>query len=267
MAPTALHLLADQDAELERLQAQARVWEPAGRALLADLDLPTDARVLDVGCGALGWLRALGERVPDGTVVGTDVDEQLLDAAGAACRDAGLNRIQLVRDDLFHSTLPPRMFDLVHARFQLAPLGRAAEQLAAYRRLLKPGGLLVLEEPDTRSWTFSPYAPATTHLVGRVAQALRTVGGDLDMGRRLAGLLRAGHLSPHVRTHAIGLEAGHPYLRLPLQLADALEGRLEDVLGRDGLRSLRRDATAELDAAERTGTTFTLVQAWARTPS
>jgi SAM-dependent methyltransferase len=262
--PPALYLLPDTDAEPERLNAQVRVWEPAARALLADLELPADARVVDIGCGAVGWLRALGERVPEGTVVGTDVDERLLDAAARSCHDAGLPRVQLVRDDLFHSALPSGMFDLVHARFQLAPLGRAMDQLATYRRLLKPGGVLVLEEPDTRSWTFAPHAPAATHLIGRVAQAYRTVGGDLDMGRRLAGLLRAAGLAPHVRTLAIGLEAGHPYLRLPLQLAESLDGRLEDVLGSDGLRALRRDATAELDDPERCGTTFTLVQAWAR---
>jgi SAM-dependent methyltransferase len=258
----ALHLVADPDAELERLHGQARVWEPAARSLLADLDLPRDARVIDIGCGALGWVRALGERVPDGTVVGTDLDERLLDAAARSCR--GLPHVQLVRDDLFHSGLPSGVFDLVHARFQLGPLGRATDQLVTYRRLLKPGGVLVLEEPDTRSWTFAPYAPATTHLIGRVGQAYRTAGGDLDMGRRLAGLLRATGLAPCVRTHAIGLEAGHPYLRLPLDLAESLERRLQDVLGADGLGALRRDAAAELDDPARCGTTFTLVQAWAR---
>jgi SAM-dependent methyltransferase len=226
MSP-ALPLLADTDAEPEALHAHARVWEPARRALLADLDLPADARVADIGRGAPG-------------------------------------RTELGPDDTFHSGLPAGTFDLVHARFQLAPAGRAADQLAAFRRLLKPGGVLVLEEPDTRSWTFSPHAPATTHLIGRIAQAYRTVGGDLDMGRRLAGLLRGAGLAPSVRTHAIGLEAGHPYLRLPLQLADSLQDRLEDVFGSDGLAALRRDATAELDDPDRHGTTFTLVQAWAR---
>jgi SAM-dependent methyltransferase len=162
------------------------------------------------------------------------------------------------------SALPAGAFDLVRARFRLAPLGRAAEQLAAYRRLLKPGGVLVVEEPDTRTWTFAPHAPAATHLVGRIAQAYRAAGGDLDAGRHLAARLRADGLAPHVRTHAIGLEAGHPHLRLPLDLADALRERLEDVLGRDGLAALRREAAHEIEDEQRTGTTLTLVQAWAR---
>jgi len=266
-AAPALHLVADARSERERLQLQARVWEPAARALLDDLELPDDARVLDVGCGARGWLTALGERVPNGTVVGTDVDGALLAAAGRACEDAGLDNVALVRDDLFRSTLPPGMFDLVHARFQLCALGHGADQLAAYQRLLKPGGVLVVEEPDTRSWTYEPYAPATTHLIGRLAQAYGAAGGNLDAGRRLPALLRDAGLAPRVRTHALGLEAGHGYLRMPLQLADAMAGRLADVLGGDGLAALRREAARELDAPERRGTTFTLVQAWARVPS
>ena len=32
------YLLADQPSELERLQLQSRVWEPAGRRLLSRVD-------------------------------------------------------------------------------------------------------------------------------------------------------------------------------------------------------------------------------------
>ena len=45
------YLLAGQPTELERLQLQSRVWEPAGRALLAQLAGGSGLRVLDVGCG------------------------------------------------------------------------------------------------------------------------------------------------------------------------------------------------------------------------
>ena len=76
------YLLAGQPAELERLQLQSRVWEPAGRALLAQLPNGSGRRALDIGCGGMGWLRILSEWVgPGGSVVGTDVDDKML--AGA----------------------------------------------------------------------------------------------------------------------------------------------------------------------------------------
>jgi hypothetical protein len=203
-----------------RSTLQARAWERATRALLDDLDLPQDARILDAG--------------------------------------------RLTIDDLFHAALPPARFDVVHARFQLSTLGRTAEQLDAYRRLVAPGGVLLLEEPDTRSWLYEPYAPTTQHLIGRVAQALTAAGGNLDAGRRLPALLRDAGLEPQVRTHMLGLEAGHPDLRMPLQLADALGDRLSDILGKDGLADLREESAKELATIDRRGTTFTLVQAWAR---
>ena len=64
------YLLAGQPTELERLQLQSRVWEPAGRALLAQLPDGTGQRALDLGCGVMGWLRILSEWVgTNGSVV------------------------------------------------------------------------------------------------------------------------------------------------------------------------------------------------------
>ncbi|WCB91980.1 hypothetical protein DSM104299_00661 [Baekduia alba] len=164
-----------------------------------------------------------------------------------------------------HDGAPPSgTFDLVHARFQLSMLGRAGEQIETYKTLVAPGGVLVIEEPDTRTLVHEPYAPATAHLVGRAAQALKVAGGDLDAGRRLPALMRRAGLEPHVRTHVLGLEAGHPYLHLPLHLADLYADRLADILGGDGLAYLHRQAASELADPDRRGTTFTLVQAWAR---
>jgi len=53
------YLLAGHAPELERLQLQSRIWEPAGRRILGEIGEGQGARVLDVGCGALGWLRLL----------------------------------------------------------------------------------------------------------------------------------------------------------------------------------------------------------------
>src|SRR5215210_8698890 len=95
------YLLAGQPSELERLRLQSRVWEPAGRQLLSQLAAGSGGRVLDVGCGALGWLRILSEWVgPSGRVVGADVDENLLDAAGSFLEAEGISNVDLVIDDL-----------------------------------------------------------------------------------------------------------------------------------------------------------------------
>jgi len=218
MAAPALRLLPDPPLLRHDLRAlRSRLWDVATSALLDDLAVGPDARILHLGPAAAG---------------------EPPDVSGA--------------------------YDVVHARFQLALHGRPRERVDGLRDLVAPGGILLLEEPDARSLVFEPYAPAASHLVGRVAQVLRAAGGDLDAGRQLPAHLRRAGLTANVRTHVVGLEAGHPGLQLPLDLADAFSERLADVLGNDGLAQLRRRAAEELAQPERRGTTLTLVQAWAR---
>ncbi len=262
MPQDADYLLAAQPTELERLQLQSRVWEPAGRALLAGLPRGAGRQALDVGCGVMGWLRVLSEWVgPTGSVVGTDVDEKMLAHARLFAETEGLGNVALEEDDLFSSRLPPASFDLVHARFELAPLGRAAEQLAAYRRLVKPGGRLVLEEPDAASWRVNPESDGVQRLIELVLRGFRAGGGDFDAGRGLPGLLRDVGIEPTLDAHVVALEPGHPYLRLPLQFAASLRPRLEGLVGKPALDELIGQAERELARPGVWGTTFTLVQA------
>ena len=262
------YLMAGQMSELERLRLQSRVWEPAGHALLQQIDAHGVRRALDVGCGAMGWLRVLAGRIePAGTVVGTDIDDKMLEAADAFVQEQQLTQVKLEKDDLFSSQLAPASFDLTHARFQIAPLGWADEQLNTYIRLTKPGGLVVLEDPDTGSWHFNPPAAAAERLIHLILEAFKTAGGNFDAGRELPRLLRSRGLEPELRAEVYALPPGHPYQRLPLQFAKSLEPRLLTLVGADELNSLRTAAEDELSDAARWGTTFTLIQAWARLPA
>ena len=104
---TGSYLLASQPTELERLQLQSKVWEPAGRALLAQLQGGIGLRVLDVGCGVMGWLRVLSEWVgPTGSVVGSDLDDKMLAGARAFVEAEALANVTLLKDNLFSSQLP-----------------------------------------------------------------------------------------------------------------------------------------------------------------
>jgi SAM-dependent methyltransferase len=258
------YLLAKQPSELERLRLQSLVWEPTGRQLLSKVGSGSGGRALDVGCGAMGWLRILSDWVgPSGRVVGADIDERMLNAARSFLEEEEIANVELVVDDLFDSKLEPQSFDLVHARYVIAPLGRGREQVATHRRLVKPGGSLVLEEWDLASWHFNPAAPAAERLIRLLSEIFAGLGGEA--GRGLPELLREiGIEEPGIDAYVIALRPGHPYLRLPLQFSVALESRLLETLSEDELASLRREADSELAEPGRWGTTFTLIQSWGR---
>jgi SAM-dependent methyltransferase len=262
------YLLAGQASELERLQLQSRVWEPSGRRLLEEIGDGRGARALDVGCGVLGWLRILSEWVgPDGEVAGTDVDDAMLSAADGFVSEEGLRKVGLVKDDLFASELEPDSFDLVHARYEITPLGRANQQMETYLRLARPGGTIVLEDPDTGTWHFNPPAPALERLIALIVETFRLSGGDLNAGRNNLQLLREFGIEGDVRAEVFALPPGHPYLRLPLQFANSLEERLLSLVTVDELDDLRTKGESELGEPDRWGTTFTLVQSWGRLPA
>jgi SAM-dependent methyltransferase len=262
------YLLAGQVSELERLKLQSRVWEPAGRRLLDEFGDDRGGRAVDIGCGVLGWLRLLSEWVgPNGEVVGTDIDDAMLAEAKQFVADAGLGNITLVKDDLFATTLQPESFNLVHARYEITPLGRGPEQLATYLRLVRPGGTVVLEDPDVASWHFNPPAPALERLITLIVEAFRRTGGNWDAGRTHLNLFRSAGIEASVRAEILALPPGHPYLRLPLQFATALESRLLSLVEPDVLERLRNDAEVELKEPGRWGTTFTLIQSWGRRPT
>jgi SAM-dependent methyltransferase len=259
------YLLAGQVSELDRLKLQSRVWEPSGRRLLEEIGDGRGARAVDIGCGVRGWLRLLSEWVgPDGEVVGTDFDDAMLVEAERFVTEESLGNVALLKDDLFASDLEPCSFDLVHARYEITPLGRGPEQMTTYLGLVRPGGTVVLEDPDVASWHFNPPAPALEKLIALIVEAFRRTGGDWDAGRKHLDLFRGCGIEANIRAEVFALPPGHPYLRLPLQFATALEARLLSFVEADALEGLRNDAEVELKEPGRWGTTFTLLQSWGR---
>ena len=249
------------------MHMQAVQWEPAGADLLEELGDGTGLRAVDMGCGPLGWLRLLSRWVgPNGEVVGTEASETTAEPARLTVRSEGLNNVSVVVDDVFDSRLPERSFDLVHARFMLGPVGRPAEQLATYCRLVKPGGLLVLEEPDMGSWSFNPDAPANTRLNELALGWGRASGRDLSTGRQIRTVLRAYSEEPVIRAHVLVLPPGHVYRALALMFGTAGRDALAKTIGAEEIDSLLAQAEEELRDPELWCTTCTLVQGYARLP-
>src|SRR5205809_5698290 len=115
----------------------------------------------------------------------------MIAAAGEFVASDGLSPVSVVRDDIFATGLDPSSFDLVHARFEIAPLGRAREQLQIYLNLVRPGGTVVLEDPDMDSHNYNPPAPALAEVISLLREGFHRSGGNLDAGRSHIDVFRS----------------------------------------------------------------------------
>jgi len=106
----------------ERLNLLARVMLPTTLQLLNAVGINKGMRCLDVGCGG-GHVTLLMARLvgPEGQVVGTDMDGEVIALEREDGRTAKLDNVEFRRADaaMFQTT---GEYDLVYARFLLSHL-------------------------------------------------------------------------------------------------------------------------------------------------
>jgi SAM-dependent methyltransferase len=112
----------------------------AFRRLLDDLDLPVAARALDVGCGAGTYVRLLAERGLQ--AIGLDYSLPSLGRALAADDRSGEHYLA---GDAYALPFPAQTFDLALSIGVLQALATPQRSLAEVARVVKPGGVLVIE--------------------------------------------------------------------------------------------------------------------------
>ncbi len=109
-------------------------------------------RILDVGCGAGRDLCLLLEKGHD--AIGADVSRGMLATAAETCRQAGYNPDnRLIEESLPDlATIPDASFDgiLCSAVLMHLPEERLFDSLYGMRRVLRPGGRLLLSIPEAR---------------------------------------------------------------------------------------------------------------------
>jgi SAM-dependent methyltransferase len=265
------YLLPGSVLEIERLELQARVWQPETEAMLDQIGLQPGWRCIDLGCGAMGIVGSLSRRVgPTGQVVGVDLGAAYLDAARRYVQDEGLGNVEILERDAFDTGLPRESFDFVHVRFVFGPVGRDAELLREMLALTRPGGLLAIQEAvDDTPWRCYPPHPAWDRLTAAILAAFARGGGDFNVGRRTYGMLRgAGLQDVQIRPAVLALQHGHPYLRLPILMADSLRERIVGggLLSEAELEEALADCEQVVQDPDRFALTFLVSQVWGRKP-
>jgi SAM-dependent methyltransferase len=176
----------------ERLALLEAAADPGTARHLEALGVAPGWRCWEAGGGGGSIAAWLCERVgPDGQVLATDLDTRFLDALD-------LPNLQVRRHDIVAESAPEGGFDLIHARALLVHLPAREAVLDRFVGALKPGGRLLLEEPDYVSKVADPGNNARANDVFarvRAAEAvwMESAGIDQYYGRHLyAALLRRG---------------------------------------------------------------------------
>lgn len=176
-------------AELTRLEAQVRHVAQMELPALRAAGLAPDAHFLDLGCGP-GFFAELAaaELVPQGRVTGVDVDGALLEPARArtAVRGSG---IEYVLASGVAIPLPDDAVDFAYARFLFQHLDRPMDVLAELRRVVRPGGTVMVMDTDDGGLLIHPEPDGWSELLDAAARSQASRGGDRFVGRRLKGML------------------------------------------------------------------------------
>jgi ubiquinone/menaquinone biosynthesis C-methylase UbiE len=118
---------------------------PAHAELLARAALAPGERVLDVACGtglvAIAAARTVGAA---GRVVGVDLSARMVDVARRQAAGRAPDNVEFVRMDAQQLALPDAPFDVVLCALGLMYMPDPAQALAEMRRVLRPGGRVVL---------------------------------------------------------------------------------------------------------------------------
>lgn len=214
------------------------------REALADLELDSRARVLDVGCGTGRLTRVLAEEAPDATVVGADADRDLLGVARAE------TDLDYCAADALRLPFREDAFDLVVCQALLVNL---PEPSAAVREFARVSSELVAAvEPDNADVGVASTVDAEPDLEARVRTAyIEGVGTDVALGDQVRDLFAAAGLSDlRSRRYHHEKRVEPPYSEADLESARRKasgagiathEAELRNALGEATYDDLRRD--------------------------
>jgi SAM-dependent methyltransferase len=271
IASSKAYALGASDAERARLIEQGELLRPEAEALIDRIGVRPGWRTIDIGCGPLGVLDILVDRVgPSTRVVGLDNEPRMLQLATTTRAERSLSTVELVNADAANTGLPGESFDLVHERLVVLNIPDPRDVVAEMARLARPDGYVALQDLDAVSWLCHPPHPAWDRLQSAFWPAWRGAGLQPDTGRRLPDMLRdAGLVDIHVDAHLHVLRAGDSQHKLLLYLTGAFRER---ILAPGTLTEAELDeCTDELAIHLAQPDSFTLYptlfQAWGRKPN
>lgn len=199
--------------KIDRLINQSKCWEGETDFLFDRIGIQPGWRCLDFGCGPIGVIPSLSKCVGHkGLIIGLDENPYCLYAAKKLVCGGAINKVELLRGNIYSPSLMEGGFDLCHARFIMNEKGCDSELLHNMIKLSRPGGVVVSQESDWTTWKCYPSQPAWTKIRDSMIKFYEIKGGDINAGLRTYQLFYRANLADiRVRSAIMAMPIGHPY--------------------------------------------------------
>ena len=154
------------------------------------VDFADCADVLEVGCGVGAQLDVLLERFPATRFTGVDISARQLDQARRnLAGPLAAGRVELVEASAYRLPFPDACFDGACTFWVLEHLDDPSRLLREALRVLKPGGVIYCTEVFNSGLYTAPPMAGMQRWWQAFNTLQRELGGDPDVGIRLASLL------------------------------------------------------------------------------
>ena len=168
-------------------QHQARTASNSARFLLPHLQ--PKMKVLDVGCGPGSISVGLAQATqPGGYLVALDISKEIVEVAGRALADAGLESscYECKAGSVYDlSSYEDSYFDVAFAHQVLQHLSAPVEALVELKRVVKPGGVIAIRDADYSSMLGYPNLRGIDRWRELYRETARRNNAQPDAGRYL----------------------------------------------------------------------------------
>jgi ubiquinone/menaquinone biosynthesis C-methylase UbiE len=182
----------DIDQELYRLQVQTDLGWPKESRALTWFGLQDGMALLELGSGPGFVTGHLLDLVPHSVITCLEIDPVMIVHAERYLQDRRGDRVRIAPGSIMNIPLPDNVYDVAFARFLFQhlpdPIGAARE----VRRVLRPGGKLVIHDidADLGGLRVPKTPPEIEASYARAGQIQTQKGGNTRIGRNLVRILR-----------------------------------------------------------------------------
>ncbi len=133
--------------EIKRLGTQVELFWQEEQRIYDDIQLPENARIMEIGSGPGFYVKKLAGRFPDATFVSFEYDKYFTDHQKVLFDGSIKSRIEIVNGDI-NDAADLGQFDLVVSRMVLEHMSEPESVFVKMSSFVKVGGQLVLLDND-----------------------------------------------------------------------------------------------------------------------